>query len=249
MDTENKPSAGLELGFLFHVIPAKRNTIARVLEVDAFASRMNELKSQRVTIDNTVLYNELTALLFPICYEIGSFESIAELKKEYTERYGADNYAVFWRDYKALKDVLKELCQNVFGDKTYWQADYENKYGDRFVQPAVRSVGDAVKENGDLACFLSDNNIPERVRNLICSDEEMLKALRDNTTVSSITDVFNAVKRVFYKSVRLGEKDNPKTKRIYFRRRDSIEVLCEQIYGAKEYWHTDYEQWIKENSI
>lgn len=247
--SENIPSVRQELKFLYNVIPAKKYTISIVLQVESFANKMIELKSKGVTIDNDILYTELKNIVFPIFYEISSFESLGDFKRDYIGRLGDDAYRLFWSNYKAIKKALGELCENAFGDKFYWQFDFENQYGFRFIQPESKVSASKLDENSDLAYLSTVSGVSEKIHNAICSDEAIVKAFRKNETVSSIEEIYNVIKVIFYKSARLGFKNNPKTKKLYFQRRRLIESLCEVIYGDKKYWHNDYAQWIKENSI
>lgn len=237
------------LNFLYYALSVKNMTMKRLLQSKAFVKRFVLLKSKRITIDDMLAYKELTAMIFPTMNEMGYFDSLPSYKAFYIENYGQDAYTSMWRDYKLFKTAIKELSEVLFEDRDHWLSDFRELYGKEFVQPVSQNQTiDIPSESSDLI-YLADvcSGISPKVIEIICSDKDIVKALRKHGKVASIDELLEVVKIIFYKSARLGLKYNVDTRKIYFNRRRVVMDLCKEIYGDEQWWHDDYESWAKEN--
>lgn len=234
------------LNFLYKNTSLKRATVTRLIQSVVFSERLSSLKSQNITIDDPLVYKELTALIFPIMNEMSKFDSLPSFRDDYTERYGQVAYTTMWADYKLLKTATRESSEIVFGDRDHWLIDYKEFYGRDFVQPTAQSQSFNISSENNDMMYLVDicKGIPMKSLSILCSDNDFVDTLRNHGKVTSTSELFEVLKIVFYTSIRQGLKNHIDTKKIYFNRRRVITDLCKAIYDDEQYWHNDYDKWI-----
>lgn len=241
---------GTELNFLTYKLSIKPRFTRNLIHSERFYKHFVEIKRQGTEINDEVVYQELSEILFPMLHELSSYLYRGEFKQTYIENHGEKAYETWINDYRIYRSVIRKLSEVLYGNADYWIHDYEDMYGEPYIAPIIGNPLEIPEENKDIEYLLQIcEELPINSLKTLMTEESVVKAFKSSPKVTDIRDVYDIFKSVFYRWVRLGYKNDPDKQKVYFRLRKLAMDFCDIIYGDKEYWHKDYAECIGQIKI